>query len=155
MINDNENEAENKKCNTRYDINGHEHKYTKYNMCLTIKMILCIKPHLRSIWSSTHVKVKQHWGWVKKIITYKKHVFSRTLKTYSEPSRTSKMESFAEIVNGLKFLAVFWIQSTSAIKAWDKKTSNVKHCSFPKNVATILVWVECSKILHSREKSLV
>ena len=72
MINDNENEAENKKCNTRYDINGHGHKYTKYKMCLSIMMILCIKPHLSSIWSSIHVKVKQLWGWVKKIITYKK-----------------------------------------------------------------------------------
>ena len=35
-----------------------------------------IKLHISSIWSSNHKKVKQHWGWVEKSVTYekKKHV---------------------------------------------------------------------------------
>ena len=54
----------------RYDINWpwtrHGHKYTKYKMCLSIMMVVCIKQHLSNIWSSIHDKVKQHWGWVEK-----------------------------------------------------------------------------------------
>ena len=64
MINDNENEAENKKDIIRYDINRprprHGQKYTKY------KMVICIKQHLSNNWSSIHEKIKQHWGWVEK-----------------------------------------------------------------------------------------
>ena len=60
----------------RYDINRprprHGHKYTKYKMCLTIMMVMCIKQHLSNIWSSINEKVKQHWGWVEKSVTYKK-----------------------------------------------------------------------------------
>ena len=29
-------------------------------------MLICINQHRRNIWSSIHVKVKQHWGWVEK-----------------------------------------------------------------------------------------
>ena len=46
----------------RYDINRprprHGHKYTKYKMCLSIMMAVCIKQHLRNISSSIHEKVK-------------------------------------------------------------------------------------------------
>ena len=41
-----------------YDINRprprHEHGYTKYKMCLSIMMALCIKQYLSNIWSSIH-----------------------------------------------------------------------------------------------------
>ena len=54
----------------RYDINiprfRHVHKYTKYKMCLSMIMVICIKQHLSNIWSSIHEKVKQHWGCVEK-----------------------------------------------------------------------------------------
>ena len=53
----------------------HGHKYTKYKICLNIMMVVCIKQHLSNIWSSTHEKVKQHWGWAeKKCVAYKKSV---------------------------------------------------------------------------------
>ena len=54
----------------RYDMNRprprHGHTCTKYEMCLSILMVICIKQHLSNIWSSIHEKVKQHWGWVEK-----------------------------------------------------------------------------------------
>ena len=54
----------------RYDINRprsrHGHKCSKYETCLSIIMIICIKQHLSNLWSSIHEKVKQHWGWVEK-----------------------------------------------------------------------------------------
>ena len=50
----------------RYDINRprsrHVHKYSKYETCLSMIMIVCIKQHLSNIWSLTYEKVKQHWG---------------------------------------------------------------------------------------------
>ena len=53
-----------------YDINRarsmHRHKYTKYKICLSIMMVICIKQHLSNIWSSIHEKGKQHWGWIEK-----------------------------------------------------------------------------------------
>ena len=59
-----------KNSSQKYDINRprpkHGHKYTKYKMCLSIMMVLCIyatpKQHLRiNSW-----KVKQNRGWVVK-----------------------------------------------------------------------------------------
>ena len=54
----------------RYDINrsGPRYvlKYTRYKMCLSILMVICIKQHLGKILSSIHEKVKQQWGWVEK-----------------------------------------------------------------------------------------
>ena len=54
----------------RYDMNRprprHGHRYTKYEMCLSITIVICIKQHLSNIWSSVHEKVKQHWGWLEK-----------------------------------------------------------------------------------------
>ena len=47
----------------RYDINRARprpgHKYTKYEMCLSKLMVICIKQHLSNILSSIHEKVKQ------------------------------------------------------------------------------------------------
>ena len=48
------------------------HKYTKNKMRLSIMTVICIKQHLSNIWSWTHAKVKQRWGWVKKGVAYKK-----------------------------------------------------------------------------------
>ena len=48
----------------RYDINRprprHGHKYTKYEMCLSKMMVICIKQQLSNNKSSIHEKVKQH-----------------------------------------------------------------------------------------------
>ena len=52
------------KNNNTYSKN--EHKYINYESCLAMTMIISIKQHLGSIWSSIHEKVKQHWGWVEK-----------------------------------------------------------------------------------------
>ena len=58
----------------RHDINRlstrHGHKYTKYKMCLSIVMVVCINQHLSNIWSSIYEKVKQHWGWIEKSVAY-------------------------------------------------------------------------------------
>ena len=54
----------------RYDINRprsrHGHKYTKYEKCLSMIMVMCIKQHLSNIWNSIHEIVQQHWGWIQK-----------------------------------------------------------------------------------------
>ena len=48
----------------RYNINiarsRHGHKYTKYEMCLSILMNICIKQHLNNISRSVHEKVQHH-----------------------------------------------------------------------------------------------
>ena len=70
MINDIEMRLKIKKRSQRYDINRprprHEHKYTKYKMCLSILMAISIKKHLSNIWSSIYEKIKQHCGWLEK-----------------------------------------------------------------------------------------
>ena len=34
------------------------------------------KQHLSKIWSSSHEKIKQHWGWIeKKTVAYKKSLY--------------------------------------------------------------------------------
>ena len=47
-----------------YDINRpmsiHGHKYNRYKKCLSVKMLIYIKQHLRNITSSIYEKVKQH-----------------------------------------------------------------------------------------------
>ena len=52
----------------RYDITRprarHGHKYTIYEMYLSLMMAICIKQHLSNIWSSIYEKLKQHWDWV-------------------------------------------------------------------------------------------
>ena len=39
-------------------------------------MLTYIKQHLSNIWSSLHEKVKQHCGWIEKIVGYKKSMYS-------------------------------------------------------------------------------
>ena len=66
-----------KKRSHRYDINRprprHGHKYKMYEVPQNDDGSM-IKQHLSNIWSSIHVKVKQHWGWVEKCVTYKKRL---------------------------------------------------------------------------------
>ena len=54
----------------RYNINRlrsrHGHKCSKYKICFSVMMLLCIKQHLTNIWSPIPEKVKQHWGCAKK-----------------------------------------------------------------------------------------
>ena len=47
--------------------------------CLGKTMPLCNKQHLSNIWGSVHWKVKQHWGWVKKSVAYKKSVHYKSV----------------------------------------------------------------------------
>ena len=48
----------------RYDINKtrsiNGHKNTKYKMCPSIMMVICMKQHLRNIWSSIHENLTQN-----------------------------------------------------------------------------------------------
>ena len=64
------------KMKNRYDINRprsrHGHRYSKCKKLLSKMMLIYIKQHLSNIWSSIHEKVKPHWGWVEKSVTYKK-----------------------------------------------------------------------------------
>ena len=60
----------------RYDISRtrprHGHKYIKYKMRLSIMMVICMKQYRSNIWSSINEKVKEHWDWVEKSVSYKK-----------------------------------------------------------------------------------
>ena len=64
MTNGNGNVAKNEICKQRYDINRPRPidgpKYTKYKMCPSIMMVICIKQLLSNILSSTQEKVKKH-----------------------------------------------------------------------------------------------
>ena len=79
MINDNDNEAENEKYDIYRARPRHEHKYTKYKVCLSIMMVTCIKQHLNNNWNSIHEKVKEHWGWVEK-----KHCLSKEKRVFEK-----------------------------------------------------------------------
>ena len=63
----------------KFDINRpkprHGPQKPKYKMYLSIMMFICIKQHLSYIRNSIHEKVKQHWGWVKKGVAYKKSLW--------------------------------------------------------------------------------
>ena len=96
----------------RYNINRprpkHGHTYTEYKIRLSIMMTIGIKQHLSNIWSSIHEKVKQHWGWAKKSVAYKKNVYLSRFghsyvytcsEAYSEPWQGSKAERLAKIVS--------------------------------------------------------
>ena len=48
----------------------HRYKYSKQK-CIIIMILFCNKQHFSNILSSTHKKVKQHWGWVEKSVVYK------------------------------------------------------------------------------------
>ena len=64
MTNGNGNVAKNEICKQRYDINRPRPidgpRYTKYKMCPSIMMVICIKKLLSNILSSTQEKVKKH-----------------------------------------------------------------------------------------------
>ena len=51
-----------KKCAKNRPRPRNGHKYTKYKLCLSIMMIICIKQHLSNILSSVHEKVNQRRG---------------------------------------------------------------------------------------------
>ena len=38
----------------------HGYKYIKFEICLSMMMVMCNKKHPTIIWSSIHEKVKQH-----------------------------------------------------------------------------------------------
>ena len=52
----------------------HGHKYTKYKMCLSLRMVICTKQHLCNILSSIHEIVKRRR--VEKSVDYKKACIS-------------------------------------------------------------------------------
>ena len=54
------------RCNVNRLMWRHEHKYSKYKMCLSKMMLVCIKKRLSNSWSSIPEKVKQHWGCAEK-----------------------------------------------------------------------------------------
>ena len=78
MINDNENEAGNKwNKSHRYDIyrprRRHRHTFTKYQMYLSMMLVVCIKQHLSKIWSSAHENLSNSEAELKSV-AYKKSV---------------------------------------------------------------------------------
>ena len=77
-----------KKRSHRYNIERprprHGHKYTKYKMCLSIMMVLCIKQHLSNIWSWIHKKLRNTDASLKKkALLIKKSVYYVYLTTLS------------------------------------------------------------------------
>ena len=59
------------RCNINTPRSRKRHKYSKYKKCLSKMVVICIKEYLSNIWSFIHEKVRLHWGWVKKSVTYK------------------------------------------------------------------------------------
>ena len=74
--------------------------------------MICIKQHIRNIWSSIDENVKQQWGWLEKSVAYKKKqactatttskIFNcasliKASEAYLEPCQKYEMERFAEI----------------------------------------------------------
>ena len=63
-----------------YNINRvrprHGHKFTKYKMCISIVMVICIKQHQNNTCSSINEIVKQHWDWLIRALLIKKRVFN-------------------------------------------------------------------------------
>ena len=59
----------------RYDTDRSSHRHRQIyanNKMSRDSLGICIKQHLSNIWNSIHEKVKQHWDWVEKSISYKK-----------------------------------------------------------------------------------
>ena len=69
-------------------LSKHGLKYSRYKTCLSMIVLICNQQHLSNIWSSIHEKLKQHWGWVKKSIAYKKIVYFTKL-----PKSQTNLES--------------------------------------------------------------
>ena len=53
-----------------YDINRPKPRYSKYEMCLNMTMLICIEQDISNVWSSVDEKVKQHLklGWKKRCL---------------------------------------------------------------------------------------
>ena len=75
----------------RYDISRsrfrHRHKYTKFKMCFTTIMVICIKQHLSSSLSLINEKLcnNQRWDWAEKNSLIKRGV-SKFSSFYSHVS---------------------------------------------------------------------
>ena len=54
------------------DLKWDEREYSKYKKGLIMMMVICIKQHLRNIWSSTHEKLSKTEAELKKSVAYKK-----------------------------------------------------------------------------------
>ena len=48
------------KCDINRPWSRHEHKFSKYKMCLSMMMLIIIKQHLSNVASSIHEKIKRH-----------------------------------------------------------------------------------------------
>ena len=71
-----------------YD-SGLRHGGVNCKNCPSMLVLVCIKQHLSNISSSIYEKVKQHWGWLKKRVAYKKRRVSQLFSV-------SPLSSFAE-----------------------------------------------------------
>ena len=56
----------------KYNINRPNLDIVNIKKCLNIMLLICIKQHLKIMWSSIHEKVRQHWRWIEKCVAYKK-----------------------------------------------------------------------------------
>ena len=54
------------RCEISRPTSWYGHKYSRYKMCLSMIMLICIKQYLSNICSSNNEKVNQHWNWVEK-----------------------------------------------------------------------------------------
>ena len=54
------------------DLNWDEREYSKYKKGLIMMMVICIKQHLRNIWSSIHEKLSKTEAELKKALLIKK-----------------------------------------------------------------------------------
>ena len=98
----------------KYDINRRTsrngHNYTKYKMCLSMMMIICIKQHLSNIGSSVREKVK-----LKKSVTYiKKRVLRKNdgEQTFTRCLNYSVLKS---VINNCICFIQHWGMSYSSI----------------------------------------
>ena len=66
----------------RYDINRpkprHGSKYTKYKMCLSIMMVICIKQHLSNMKNLSNTEAE-----LEKSVAYKKNVYFRFFSIFT------------------------------------------------------------------------
>ena len=101
----------------KYNINRptsrYGHKYNKCKKCLSMTILIWINQQLSNIWSSIHEKAKQHWGWIKKSIAYKKKGVTRFDYSYIDNlqiaynpetrfARNKFFRSLTKILEGIK-----------------------------------------------------
>ena len=99
----------------RYDINRpkprHGHKCIKYTMCLSIMMVICIKPHLTNIWSSIHKKsyATLRLSWKKAMLIKKACIFTFFGKTcWYKQNETSNC--WKDILSWFSYFSVYSYQ---------------------------------------------